>query len=73
MGAKDSVTHEYMKQPEPDLKEVLKFIKHSTDKNKLRKLLDEDEKYQKLDRLAAQTISACSGVDFNIPVGEEEL
>jgi len=56
-----------------DLKEVLKFIKHSADKNKLRKLLDEDKKYQKLDRLAAQTISACSGVDFNIPVGEEEV
>ena len=56
-----------------DLKEVLKFIKHSTDKDELKKLLDENEKYQKLDRLAAQTISICSGVDFNIPVGEGEV
>ena len=56
-----------------DLKEVLKFIKHSTDKKELKKLLDGNEKYQKLDRLAAQTISACSGVDFNIPVGKEDV
>ena len=56
-----------------DLKEVLKFIKHSTDKDELKKLLDENENYKKLDRLAAQTISICSGVDFNIPVGEGEV
>ena len=56
-----------------DLKEVLKFIKHSADKVELKKLLDENEKYQKLDRLAAQTISTCSGVDFNIPVGKGEV
>jgi hypothetical protein len=31
-----------------DLKEVLKFIKHSTDKDELKKLLDENENYKKL-------------------------
>ena len=29
--------------------------------------------YKNLDRLAAQTISICTKVDFNIPVGEEEV
>lgn len=54
-----------------DLKEVLKFIKHSADKDELKKLLDGDEKYRNIDRLAAQTISVCSNVKFDIPVGKE--
>ena len=56
-----------------DLREVLKFIKHSGDKDGLTKLLEENPCYTSLSRLAAQTISICSNVDFNIPVGEEEV
>ena len=54
-----------------DIKEVLKFIKHSIDKDELKKLLDGNDNYQNIDRLAAQTISACSNVKFDIPVGKE--
>lgn len=56
-----------------DLKEVLKFIKHSNDKESLKKLLDDDPGYQDINRLAAQTISICSNVKFNIPVGKEGI
>ena len=54
-----------------DLKEVLKFLRHSKNKKELLKLVNEEPGYQHLDRLAAQTISICTNVDFAIPVGEE--
>ena len=56
-----------------DLKEVLKFIKHSADKHELKKLLDDNPGYQDIKRLAAQTISVCSNVKFDIPVGKEAV
>ena len=56
-----------------DLKAVLKFIKHSKDKAELANLVNNNQDYKSLDRLAAQTISVCSGQNFNFPVGEERI
>ena len=56
-----------------DLKAVLKFIKHSRDKQELANLVNNNQDYKSLDRLAAQTISVCSGQNFNFPVGEERI
>ena len=56
-----------------DLKAVLKFIKHSRDKVELANLVNNNQDYKSLDRLAAQTISVCSGQNFNFPVGEERI
>ena len=56
-----------------DLKAVLKFIKHSKDKHELANLVSNNQDYKSLDRLAAQTISVCSGQNFNFPVGEERI
>ena len=56
-----------------DLKAVLKFIKHSKDKQELANLVNNNQEYKSLDRLAAQTISVCSGQNFNFPVGEERI
>ena len=56
-----------------DLKAVLKFIKHSKDKQELANLVNNNQDYKSLDRLAAQTISVCSGQNFNFPVGEERI
>ena len=56
-----------------DIKAVLKFIKHSKDKTELTNLVNNNQEYKSLDRLAAQTISVCSGQDFNFPVGEERI
>ena len=56
-----------------DLREVLKFIKHSKDKQSMQNLVDSDPKYKSLNREAAQTISVCANVDFKIPEGEEPI
>lgn len=56
-----------------DLKSVLKFIKYSNNKDELSKLINDNKDFMNLDRLTAQTISICSNVDFNIPVGEETV
>ena len=56
-----------------DLKAVLKFIKYSRDKVELANLVNNNQDYKSLDRLAAQTISVCSGQNFNFPVGEERI
>ena len=54
-----------------DLCEVLKFIKHSKDKQSMMDLVDSDPKYKSLSREAVQTISVCANVDFKIPEEEE--
>ena len=54
-----------------DLREVLKFIKHSDNKEALMDLVNRNHKYQNLDKLAAQAISVCTNVDFKVPDGEE--
>jgi len=56
-----------------DLREVLKFIKYSKDKQSMQKLVDSDPKYKSLNRDAARTISVCANVDFKIPEGEEPI
>ena len=56
-----------------DLKDVLKFIKHSVSKAELSQLVNSNKAYKSLDRLAAQTISVCAGQNFNLPVGEERI
>jgi hypothetical protein len=56
-----------------DLKDVLKFIKHSVSKTELANLVNCNKAYKSLDRMAAQTISVCAGLNFNFPVGEERI
>ena len=56
-----------------DLREVLKFIKYSKDKQSMQDLVDRDPKYKSLNRDAARTISVCANVDFKIPEGEEPI
>ncbi|WP_303840995.1 Rpn family recombination-promoting nuclease/putative transposase [Selenomonas ruminantium] len=56
-----------------DLKAVLKFIKYSKDKHKLANLVNNNQEYKSLERLTAQTISVCSGQNFNFPLGEERI
>ena len=56
-----------------DLREVLKFIKHSRDKQSMQTLVDSDPKFKSLNREAVQTISICANIDFKIPEGEEPI
>ncbi|WP_037325523.1 Rpn family recombination-promoting nuclease/putative transposase [Anaerovibrio sp. RM50] len=56
-----------------DLREVLKFIKYSKDKQRIHDLVDNNPKFKSLNREAVQTISVCANVDFKIPEGEEQI
>lgn len=67
------MTDEQLNVFKSDIKAVLKFIKHSKNKRELQDLINDDVMYRSLDRLTAQTISICSNVDINIPVGEERV
>jgi hypothetical protein len=59
--------------PEQKARDVLKFIKYSVSKTELAQLVNSNKAYKSLDRLAAQTISVCAGLNFNLPVGEERI
>ena len=56
-----------------DLREVLKFIKYSKDKQRMMELVVSDPKFKSLDIDAAQTISICANVELKIPEGEEQI
>ena len=50
-----------------------KDFKHSVSKTELANLVNGNKAYKSLDRMAAQTISVCAGLNFNFPVGEERI
>ena len=56
-----------------DLREMLKFIKYSKNKQRMMELVTGDPKYKSLDREAAQAISICSSVELSIPEGKERI
>ena len=53
------------------LKEVLSFIKYSTDKQKLEKLLGSNENFTALDRTAAMVINVCTNSKLKIDTNQE--
>ena len=53
-----------------NLREVLSFIKYSSDKQMINRLLDEDENFNKLEREAVDVLNAC--VNAKIAVKEKE-
>ena len=52
---------------------VISFLKYSKDKEKLNKLLQEDDRFQRLERKAVNTIQECTGVEIEIEKEEEEI
>ena len=53
------------------LREVLSFIKYSTDKQQLEKLVDKNEKFSVLDRKAAMVINICTNSKLKIDPNQE--
>lgn len=53
------------------LKEVLSFIKYSTDKQQLEKLVDSNENFSVLDRKAAMVINVCTNSKLKIDPNQE--
>jgi hypothetical protein len=55
------------------LKEVLSFIKHARDKDKLKKVLDADESFRHLGRSEVDVLNACVGAKITVNEGEEAI
>ncbi|MGN0357433.1 MAG: hypothetical protein ACI4E0_06400, partial [Blautia sp.] len=53
------------------LREVLAFIKCSTDKQQLEKLVKSNKRFTALDRTAAMVINACTNAEFKINPKQE--
>lgn len=53
------------------LREVLSFIKYSRDKDRIAKLLAENERFQALDRDAALMIRTCTNIAIEVPKDSE--
>ena len=56
-----------------NLKEVLKFMKYSQDKQKMGELLQSDEEYKRLTVKAAQVINTCAKLGIEIEEGMEAV
>lgn len=56
-----------------NLREVISFFKYSKNKEKLRTMFDEDERFRRLDRKAARVIQECGDVKFEIEEEEEKV
>ena len=54
-------------------REVMLFIKYSTDKRRLSKLVEEDDAFRKVDRKAARVISSVTGSDLKFDEKEEAI
>ena len=58
---------------ETTLAEVLQYIKHSGNKDKLDKVLDENKKFQHLDRESADLLNTVTNSNLKFKYGEEEV
>jgi len=55
------------------LREVMLFIKYSKEKDKLLKVVNNDERFKMLEQKAAQVIDAVTGTELKIKEGEERV
>jgi hypothetical protein len=56
-----------------ELSQVLKYVKYSADKKKLKEIVDEDEVYSNISRRTANMINIVTGSDFKIDNGKEKI
>ncbi len=66
-----NLTEEIAEQFHTDIREVMLYIKYSKDKEKLTKLLASNDKFQKMDRITAETINAVTGSKLKFSEDEE--
>ena len=64
---------EKLKKFHTSLREVLEFIKYSEDKEKMRKLVFENERYQEMDPKAVSLLNSCTNVKIRIEEEEEKV
>ena len=69
----EALTSDDAKKLRSDLKEVMLFVKYSQDKDKLRELVEQDEKFRALEFDTARVIKAVTGTNITIEEGERSI
>lgn len=68
-----NMTDEQISRFKTNLREVMLFIKYSKDKDRLKDILQKDERFQRMERNAAMVIKVVTGSEFNIENEREVL
>ena len=67
-----ALSDEELKKFVTDFKQVMKFLKYSNDKSKMRELLNEDSSYENISTQAALVLKSCAGIGIKINQKEEK-
>ena len=67
-----ALTDEELKKFATDFSQVMKFLKYSNDKQKMRELLREDSSYENISTQAALVLKSCANIGIKINQKEEE-
>lgn len=62
-----------LKKLRSSLREVLQFIKYSEDKEKMRELVAENERYREMDAKAVSLLTSCTNVEIKIKEEEDKV
>ena len=71
--APEHMSDEEIDQFQTSLREVMLFIKHSKDKAKLNKMMQNDDRFRNMDRNAARVVSSVTGVELEEDEEEEKV
>lgn len=71
--APNYISDEDLQKFRTNLREVLAFIKYSKDKIKLKKIVNDNERYTRMDKKAAMVIEACTKAELNIEGENKEV
>ncbi len=67
------MSDEELDKLQTSLREVMKYIKYSKDKNKINEIVNTDEIFSKLERSAFNVINACTDSNLKIDDSEEAV
>jgi len=67
------MTDKYFSKLHTELSQVLRYIKYSSDKKKLKEIVNMDDVYKNISRRTANMINVVTGSDFKIDNGKEKI
>ena len=68
-----SIPDEDFEKFHTELKQALKYVKYSSDKNRLKQMVDEDESYSHISRKTADMINIVTGSELEYETGKDEV
>lgn len=68
-----SIPDEDFEKFHTELKQALKYVKYSSDKNKLKQMVDKDESYSHISRKTADMINIVTGSELEYETGKDEV